>query len=278
MALKPITRQEQIIVGKNLEPITRMERFLKEYGGGSGGGTQSDWNQTDSSAADFIKNKPFGDMPTGGDTLYWDGNTEGLEVYNNILFKVSDKHITREQLANGYSTVIYEDGGFQNITFEDDRCVLTVEEELLFFMDEEEAQNDGIPFAICNSSGVWLADLRSLGMLLYVASLTIPGYTGFPVTKKIEEKYLPGAVILYADAEAEGYLYSTNDTSDTSKRMTKAELLKVLQSGNAVYLHYLDFAYCLAVTFIDLGDSMGVGFAISGEYVNAHTAEYVPEG
>lgn len=25
------------------------------------GGTQSDWNQTDSSAADFIKNKPFGD-------------------------------------------------------------------------------------------------------------------------------------------------------------------------------------------------------------------------
>ena len=63
MALKPITRQEQIIVGKNLEPITRMERFLKEYGGGSGGGSsvQSDWNQTDSSAAGFIKNKPFGD-------------------------------------------------------------------------------------------------------------------------------------------------------------------------------------------------------------------------
>lgn len=57
MALKPITRQEQIIVGKNLEPITRMERFLKEYGGGTGGSVQSDWNQTDSSAADFIKNK-----------------------------------------------------------------------------------------------------------------------------------------------------------------------------------------------------------------------------
>lgn len=29
---------------------------------GGGGGAQSDWNQTDSSAADFIKNKPFGDM------------------------------------------------------------------------------------------------------------------------------------------------------------------------------------------------------------------------
>ena len=39
MELEPITRQEQIIAGKNLEPITRMERFLKEYVGGSSGGS-----------------------------------------------------------------------------------------------------------------------------------------------------------------------------------------------------------------------------------------------
>ena len=40
MALEPITRAEQIIAGKDLQPITRMEMFLKEYGGsgGSGGG------------------------------------------------------------------------------------------------------------------------------------------------------------------------------------------------------------------------------------------------
>ena len=37
MALEPITRQEQIIAGKDLEPITRMEKFLKQYGGGGGG-------------------------------------------------------------------------------------------------------------------------------------------------------------------------------------------------------------------------------------------------
>ena len=38
MALEPITRQEQIIAGKDLEPITRLEKFLKEYGGSGGGG------------------------------------------------------------------------------------------------------------------------------------------------------------------------------------------------------------------------------------------------
>lgn len=44
MALEPITRKEKIIAGENLEPITRIEKFLKEYGGsgGSGGGGSSD--------------------------------------------------------------------------------------------------------------------------------------------------------------------------------------------------------------------------------------------
>lgn len=42
MALEPITRQEKIIAGQDLTPITRMEKFLKQYGGGSGG--VSSWN------------------------------------------------------------------------------------------------------------------------------------------------------------------------------------------------------------------------------------------
>ena len=41
MALEPITRQEKIIAGKDLEPVTRMEMFLKQYGGGVGGGASS---------------------------------------------------------------------------------------------------------------------------------------------------------------------------------------------------------------------------------------------
>ncbi len=41
MALEPITRQEKIIAGQDLTPITRLEKFLKEYGG-SGGGSGAD--------------------------------------------------------------------------------------------------------------------------------------------------------------------------------------------------------------------------------------------
>ena len=38
MALEPITRKEKIIAGENLQPITRLEKFLKEYGGSGGSG------------------------------------------------------------------------------------------------------------------------------------------------------------------------------------------------------------------------------------------------
>ena len=38
MALEPITRKEKIIAGQDLTPITRMEKFLKQFGGGGGGG------------------------------------------------------------------------------------------------------------------------------------------------------------------------------------------------------------------------------------------------
>ena len=38
MELEPITRQEKIIAGQDLTPITRMEKFLKQFGGSGGGG------------------------------------------------------------------------------------------------------------------------------------------------------------------------------------------------------------------------------------------------
>lgn len=39
MELEPITRKEKIIAGQDLTPITRMEKFLKQFGGGGGGGS-----------------------------------------------------------------------------------------------------------------------------------------------------------------------------------------------------------------------------------------------
>lgn len=78
MELEAITRQEQIIAGKDLQPVTRMEFFLKTYGcGGSGGGAQPDWNQNDSTAADYVKNRTHYEESIYADYVL---NTDGTEI------------------------------------------------------------------------------------------------------------------------------------------------------------------------------------------------------
>lgn len=61
MALEPITRQEQIVAGKNLKPITRMEKFLKKYGSSGGGVVEIPiiWNDEQD---DFTVGKTFAEM------------------------------------------------------------------------------------------------------------------------------------------------------------------------------------------------------------------------
>ena len=87
MELEAITRQEQIIAGKDLQPVTRMEFFLKAYGGGgSGGGAQPDWNQNDSTAADYIKNRPFYTGDTSETVLVEESTVSFTNVSSNIYY------------------------------------------------------------------------------------------------------------------------------------------------------------------------------------------------
>lgn len=78
MALEPITRKEKIIAGQDLTPITRMEMFLKQFGGGGGGGS-------------VPKPLTYDYMPEGYPSksvsfnVEWDGNTEGLTAQGGLV-------------------------------------------------------------------------------------------------------------------------------------------------------------------------------------------------
>lgn len=95
MELEAITRQEQIIAGKDLQPVTRMEFFLKTYGcGGSGGGAQPDWNQNDSTAPDYVKNRTHYEESIYTDYVLNAGGTQitGLsmpEVGETVTVKIN---------------------------------------------------------------------------------------------------------------------------------------------------------------------------------------------
>lgn len=137
-----------------------------------------------------IEDKPFGEVP-GTDTVTWDGNTEGLvqaEGYTRYL--VSTATPTLADFANGASntkllsgtestsnlglgTAIYEAG---------DGCIV-VGNSIVALKDGATMGDEVYP-----KKGTYFA---WIGNDSYTTSLTINGYSGFLITKKIDSKYLP---------------------------------------------------------------------------------------
>lgn len=188
--MDPITRKEMFLAkagGQDVNtppPITREEMFLNKIGAPS-------WND--------LKDKPFGEMPTGGDTLYWDGNTEGLvEVVSDVgnFYKVSDVVLTEEELLNDVADSLGagslrcgNEGGFTfKSSSKDETSGMFAElgfgviAEYIFCASTD---NYEIPAfgTILPEKGIYFrADIR----YFYVATCT-----RFPKIKKIDQKYLP---------------------------------------------------------------------------------------
>lgn len=130
----------------------------------------------------------------GGDTLTWDGNTEGLPNASGTFFCVSDIVPTIEELSRGGS------GNFVGLG------ILEFTAETVMDMGDVIIASDsnGTPIAMIAKTdnavfdmgddgsfafpvkGIYLASARGI----YVSSLTINGYTGFTTTK-LKEEYLP---------------------------------------------------------------------------------------
>lgn len=145
------------------------------------GAYKCDWNK--------MVNKPFGEVL--GDTLTWDGNTDGLDVFMNS-YKVSDVLPTIYDFANG-GKMILSTGESIEFTSEDIHIVgaaqglpsdMIVDLEGHFAVVSEELGS-----AAGVSAGVYFAADAYKGF--HLASLTINGYTGFSSIKRLDEKYMP---------------------------------------------------------------------------------------
>lgn len=245
---------------------------------GGGASVQADWNQTDKTAADFIKNKPI--VIGGGDTLTWDGDVTGREyvdVDGMFFVHVSDATPTAYDLANGstFSVFLYEVG--QSITgpitgediFEGTGFLMIGSYIVIVADDGVEAEGFVFP-----KKGVYFVYVPEV---VYISGLTIIGYTGF--TKEyIDPEYLQNNQ-LYADGT---YLYKTSDISNASNRLTKLELkdyamknasIKVVVQGEAV------FGVFFASNVLFLGDDPfgSVSVYFNSGYQTLYTAEYTPE-
>lgn len=111
----------------------------------------------------------------GGDTLTWDGNTEGLVSIAGVCFKVSDAVPTADDFSNGVT-----------ISVPDGTSVKIPAEEVESMIDESGLVN-GELFLCVPYDGYDIGDgiLANKGTYFakegdfYVVSLSISGYTGF---------------------------------------------------------------------------------------------------
>lgn len=151
-----------------------------------------EWETVDAQVDwDEVTNKPF--VKVGGDTLTWDGNTEGLVSYNNGYYKVSDAIITRNDVYNGLVLVfageeISLDGEQAQSYFNRDDGYVELA-EFVRIIPTDNYEDPANPGKFYPEAGMYLASESSE----YVSSLTIPGYTGF-AKEQIDPKVLPEAL------------------------------------------------------------------------------------
>lgn len=137
-----------------------------------------------------LTDKPFGETTAMGDTLTWDGNTEGLESVDIgeglMVYRVCDNPPVLADFASGCSVTADPD-----YVVEFDYAIIAQHVQRSgFFLGEVFLF---VPQTISNE-GIVLE--KGIYFFVGTNSLTIPGYNGFETTtiKPIETKYLPDAL------------------------------------------------------------------------------------
>ena len=232
---------------------------------GGGSSVQSDWNQYDETAADFIKNKPFGDVPT----VLYDGTDiapaeqEGSYILELPLFEVVE--------GQPYSVVI--DG----TKYE---CVAVSLFGMINIIGNPSAiggEDNGLPFAC-------FVNMDYGNGMIFIAFVPFTSLTISTIeVHKIDEKYIPtGVIILYRNntgSTNDPYLYREN-TGAESDRVTLDELSSFVESGRTIYVD-INTAWYQPV-YINVSKTENYGrvkvIANTDDFacITYYTAEYTP--
>lgn len=164
--------------------------------------------------SDYFEN---GTKTVFGDTLTWDGNTEGLELNVDnatgmYYCVVSNVTPNLDDFANGATVTVYSLTDDTEVSGEV-YAKLNDDGDAIYLL---EAGGEGILPAVVIVPGVSCA-FMGITDSTYVKSLTIPGYTGFPAEAEavlLKEKHIPDTVCMHGDKE----LILTSSTAGSTKQ------------------------------------------------------------
>lgn len=123
--MEPITRKEKILAGEDIQPITRLEHFLKEaVGGGGGGGGLPEYTSADKGKVLGLAETdgtvaPTWSQPSGGGNLVItiDENTGAFsKTWNEIKTAITNGIIPVVASVGGSGATLYIVGGVDVMT------------------------------------------------------------------------------------------------------------------------------------------------------------------
>ena len=203
------------------------EKFLDKLGsnkvGGSGGGggssAPSDWNAYEGEPGHVLNRTHYEEVTTvGGDTLTWDGNTEGLLSVSisggAMAFKVSDLTPSPDEMPNGL-VFRMSSGSEQEMPKEVVQGSFDAYGAIIggmFIIYSDNHTFEGM--ATFPKAGIYFSVIEDEYGFERAVSLTIPGYTGFTTTtteiKTLDPKYLPEALQFGEDKAFEPIVWDGN--------------------------------------------------------------------
>lgn len=243
-------------------------------GGSGGGGVQTDWNQNDENAADFLKNRPFGEKTGYSETLTVEMTREEIaeltasgQLIGEIFYKVADNVVIMSDLENGYQIdyggeLIDVPAESVSETYYEIAEGLAIVSEAFLIVDEQGVGVD-IEGIIFQEKGVYI-NVVVLSELPYI-SLTIPGFQ-FATTgvKTLDEKYLPSHTVVFAD---NNYLYRDAGCTTKYNAGELPDLTRMLVNYSGIPVMPTTVAH-------GLYDYDIVGVNLSTGYHTFKTAEY----
>ena len=135
---------------------------------------------------DKIDGRPFGESTTYGDTLTWDGNTDGKAIVGDMVCHISDAVPTIEDCANGVMAT-FADGStaMGTATPMGEGLLMLADSEGILCVATDNLEFNGMVFP---KKGIYV-----IYDGLYVSSLTINGYNGFERKEitPVPTEYLP---------------------------------------------------------------------------------------
>ena len=173
---------------KKLATEERVQELIASSGGG-GTADAVEWSN--------VQNKPF--ETVGGDTLTWDGNTEGLEYISLdgdvvALYHVSNATPTVEDLDKGYA-LSFQYGNTVNTSYQDTGAgFIILSSDFAGIIVYEEAVGVDLDGIIFPKSGIYFVNIDMEAESDYANKLTINGYTGF-TKETIKQEVLPEPVL-----------------------------------------------------------------------------------